>query len=443
MSKKKEAQVEQLVTVSPTEAINLIKHCMGKKRPVMVWGAPGIGKSDIVFEIGNSYKVTDEDGNILKPARPVIDIRLLLHDPTDLKGMPYYDFNEGRMRWSQPSELPAVVSYEQVKQAKEKLEFALKVFEAAKNADPVDMAAFKDADMEVQALTHRVNMLEGAYGLQNAIIFLDELVAAPQSVQGAAYQLILNRKIGEYTLPDGVDIVAAGNRETDRGVAHPMPKPLQNRFIHLNLDVKFADWQTWAIMNKVHSDVVGFLSQHSHKLFDFDPRSPSKAFPTPRSWKHLSDLLDDKFSDELLYPLAAGTVGDGVALEFIAHRKVSKDMPNPMDILTGKTKDKLKVKEISALYSLTVSLCYRLNETYEIAKNTEAGRPSSEKLTMAQWTQYAENFFFYMLENFSPEMVVLGARTALKTYNIKADFSKLKSFKTFYEKYGDLIIGIG
>lgn len=440
-TKAKKEVVHDTVTVGPAEAIKVIKHCMGRKRPVMLWGPPGIGKSDIIFEIGESFKVTDEDGNIVKPARPVIDIRLLLHDPTDLKGMPYYDFNEGRMKWSQPSELPAVVSYDQVKDANAKLSLAKRILSEMEAQDTIDLAKYKEAELEVQSLQNRVKMVEGAYALQNAIIFLDELVAAPQTVQGAAYQLILNRKIGEYTLPDGVDIVAAGNRETDRGVAYKMPKPLQNRFIHFSLDVKFDDWQSWAIKNQVDSDVVGFLSQHTQHLFQFDPKSASNAFPTPRSWKFMSDLLSDNFSDDAFFPIAAGTVGDGVALEFIAHRKVSKDMPNPVAILKGQVKEKLKVKEISAMYSLTIALCYRLNDAYQVALNTKAGRPSTEKLTMEEWTQYAENFFMYMLDNFSPEMCVLGARTALITYKIKADFSKMKSFKTFYEKYGDLIIG--
>lgn len=441
MSKAKKEITESTVTVGPSEAMKVIKHLMGVKRPVMLWGPPGIGKSDIVREIGQSFKVVDEDGNVKVPARPVIDLRLLLHDPTDLKGMPYYDFNEGRMKWSQPSELPRVVVKDEIDECKEKLKMASDVIDVIKAQPQVDVNKFRETDLEVQALKSRLKMLLDNFALQNAILFFDELVAAPQSVQGAAYQLVLDRKIGEYELPAGVDIIAAGNRETDRGVAYKMPKPLQNRFIHFSLDVKFEDWQLWAIKNGVKADVVGFLSQHTHHLFNFDPRSASNAFPTPRSWKFLSDALSDEFTDEGFYPIAAGTVGDGVALEFLAHRKVAKHLPRPMDILNGTVKEKLKVKEISAIFSLVISLCYKLNETLEIAKNNESGRPSPIKLTMAEWNGYAENFFMYMLDNFSPEMCVLGARTALKTYGIKTDFSKMKSFRTFYEKYGHLVIG--
>ena len=104
-------------------------------------------------------------------------------------------------------------------------------------------------------------------------LFLDELNSAPPSVQAAAYQLVLNGKIGQYKLPSNVKIVAAGNRETDRGVTYRMPSPLANRFRHINMDVNFEDWSFWATENKVHQDVIGYLTYSKADLFDFDPKT--------------------------------------------------------------------------------------------------------------------------------------------------------------------------
>ena len=183
-------KISQTRTVSPQEAKTAITHCLALKRPVMVWGAPGIGKSDIVKQIGTDAK------------REVIDIRLPLWEPTDIKGIPFFNSKSNTMEWAPPAELPS---------------------------DPKS----------------------------KAILFLDELNSAPPSVQAAAYQLILNRRVGTYKLPEGVSIVAAGNRETDKGVTYRMPAPLANRFVHLEMRVDFEDWSMWATENHIDPQVVG------------------------------------------------------------------------------------------------------------------------------------------------------------------------------------------
>jgi len=379
-------------TIRPSTAINLIKVCMTARRPVFLWGPPGIGKSDLMVQIGNSFQVTDEDGNITTKARPVVDMRLLLMDPTDLKGIPFYNPDLGTMTWAQSNELPTKET-----------------------------------------------------GLENAILFLDEMNAAPPSVQAAAYQLILNRRIGEYILPEGVDIVAAGNRESDRGVTYRMPSPLANRFVHLDMEANFEDWQAWAIENGVHEDVVGFLSKHTQKLFTFDPKSPDKAFATPRSWAFTSEelLVSEQFnlSEADQTTLVSGTVGEGLAIEFAQHRKFAAQLPNPIDVLQGKVRE-LKVKEVSAHYSLVISLCYRLKELAKIAQGEKADRPETFKdLDMDEWHAYVDNFIKYMLDVLQPEMVILGARTALKDFKLPIQHRKLKHFSTLYKEYGDMVLG--
>ncbi len=346
-------------TVSPNEAKKSLRKCVRIKRPVFLWGAPGIGKSDIVKQIGD-----EQD-------RTVIDVRLSLWEPTDIKGIPYYNSDQGTMTWAPPAELPT---------------------------DPES----------------------------TAILFLDELNSAAPATQAAAYQLILNRRVGTYVLPKGVSIVAAGNRETDKGVTYRMPAPLANRFLHLELRTDFEDWLTWATGNKVHEQVVGYLGFAKQDLYDFDPRSSSRAFATPRSWSFVSELLgDDDLDENTLTDLVAGAIGEGLAVKFMAHRKVAKQMPKPEDILTGKV-EKISIKEISAMYSLSISLCYELQE--------------ADKKKVKNWDEMADNFFKFTMDNFPTELVVMAAKVALTNYNLPFDATKLANFDKFHDKYGKYII---
>ena len=355
MSKEISANRQQ----SPNEAKVAIRKCFKVSRPVFMWGPPGIGKSDII------HQIAAEQG------REVIDVRLSLWEPTDIKGIPFYNSNKGTMEWAPPIELPT---------------------------DPES----------------------------TAVLFLDELNSAAPATQAAAYQLILNRRVGTYYLPRGVSIVAAGNRETDKGVTYRMPAPLANRFLHLELKHNFDDWQEWATKNKIHEQVVGYISFAKQDLYDFDPRSASRSFATPRSWSFVSDLLgDDDLPESTLTDLVAGAVGDGLAVKFMAHRKVAKQMPKPESILKGEVK-KIEIKEISAMYSLVISLCYELQTAHE-AKNKD-------------WNSMADNFFGFMMDNFPTELVVMGSKVALTNYQLPFDASKLKNFDRFHEQYGKYII---
>jgi hypothetical protein len=223
-------------------------------------------------------------------------------------------------------------------------------------------------------------------------------------------------------------MVAAGNRESDKGVTYRMPTPLANRFIHQEMKVDFNSWQTWAVENKIHKDVVGYLSFAKQDLYDFDAKSASRAFATPRSWSFVSELLsDDTTEDDTIMNLIAGTVGEGLAVKFMAHRKIASRMPNPVDILKGKVTE-LQVKEVSAMYSLVISMCYELKGAVE-------NKPADK-----EFHEMADNFLGYMMKNFETELVVMGARIALTTYDLPFLPTKLKNFDEFHSRYGKYIL---
>jgi hypothetical protein len=357
-------------TVTPAETRSRLLRAFKVKRPVFLWGPPGVGKSELVANL------TQELGGFC------IDLRLGQMEPTDLRGIPFYNKDSGKMDWAEPVDLPTE-----------------------------EMAA------EYPVVT----------------LFLDEMNVAAPAVQAAAYQLILNRRLGKYHLPKNVVIVAAGNRESDKGVSFRMPMPLANRFVHLEVRADYDSWNEWAVQNRVHKDVVGYIGFAKQDLMDFNPRSSSRAFATPRSWSFVSEFLyDEDATDAELADLIAGTIGDGLAVKFMAHRKVASRMPNPTEILSGKVKT-LDVKEISAMYSLTVSMCYELQDAYVKLGKSDIG----------QWHVMADNFFRFNMDNFTTELVVMSARVALTTYNLPLVPGKLKSFDEFHRKYGKYIIAAG
>ena len=203
-----------------------------------------------------------------------------------------------------------------------------------------------------------------------------------------------------------------------------MPAPLANRFVHLELAVDFDDWFDWAVANNIHKDVVGFLTFSKKDLYDFDPKSPSRSFATPRSWSFVSELLEDNLDEDLTTDLVSGSVGEGLAIKFVAHRKVSAKMPNPTDILLGKVKE-LQTKEISAMYSLTVSLCYELKSASD--KNDK------------MFDDKVNNFLRFAMNNFETELVVMGIKLALTQYALPIDPDEVECFDEFHEKYGRYI----
>ena len=364
------SQMSDTLTITSIQARKALLTAFKVKRPVFLWGPPGIGKSEVVQEI------TDELGGYM------IDLRMAQMEPTDIRGIPFFNKEIGKMDWAEPVDLPS-------------------------------------------------EELASQYPI--IVLFLDEMNSAPPAVQAAGYQLILNRRVGKYKLPDNVVIVAAGNRDSDKGVTYRMPMPLANRFVHIEMRYDFNAWQTWAVNKGVHRDVVGYLSFSKQDGYDFDAKGSSRAFATPRSWVFVSDLLQDEdaVDNDTLFNLVAGAVGDGLATKFMAHRKVAGRMPEPLAILEGKVKD-LNVKEISAMYSLTISMCYELKDVLD-----------NKRVDMKKFHEMCDNFFEYMMKNFETELIVMGSKIALKTYKLPIEPSQLKTFDDFHKKYGKYIVAAG
>jgi hypothetical protein len=193
----------------------------------------------------------------------------------------------------------------------------------------------------------------------SGILFLDEMNAAPPAVQSAAYQLVLDRRIGEYKLPDNWAIIAAGNRETDQGVTYTMPAPLANRFTHIDFDPNFDDWRTWALQNGIKPEIVNFINFRPGLLNEFDP--DKRAFPTPRSWEFVSKITDSSASIEVERGLIAGSIGEGAAAELAGFLKIYRNLPNPDAVLLNpKTAD--VPTDPATLYALCGALSVRASE---------------------------------------------------------------------------------
>jgi len=263
----------------------------GQHTPVMLWGPPGVGKSQMVALVAEQHGM------------PVIDIRLSQMEPSDLRGIPFRI--EDRVEWAVPSMLP-------------------------------------DAER---------------HGNQG-ILFLDEITSVPPSVSAAAYQLILDRRLGAYAVPNGWAIFAAGNRQGDRGVTYTMPAPLANRFSHFEVDVNLDDWVAWAYANGMDERLIAFLRFRPELLFEFDPAHNPVAFPSPRSWEFAHRALQ-KFGDvpDLLTGSLQACVGPAAGIELSAFVENLDKLPDIDAIVRG---EKVTVpRETDLQYAVAAALVGR------------------------------------------------------------------------------------
>ena len=224
--------------------------------PLMIWGAPGVGKSTLIRELAQSMNIG------------FIDVRLAQREPVDMRGLPVPD--QDSVKWLVSAEWPR---------------------------DPQS----------------------------RGIIMFDELTAADKTLQVAAYEFILDRRLGDlYQVPPGWYIVAAGNRVEDRAVSCSMSSALANRFMHVEVKADAESFLLWAVENNLHPAVINFIRYRPQLLFSQDSENLQRGWPSPRSWERVSTVLkiaDQYDHHELLGYSIPGLIGEGAATEFLAFYK--------------------------------------------------------------------------------------------------------------------------
>jgi MoxR-like ATPase len=188
------------------------------------------------------------------------------------------------------------------------------------------------------------------------LLFIDELNSAVADVQKAFYSLILDRRLGDYVLPNGSRVVGAGNRIEDRALVRPMATALSNRMIHVALEASAEAWLSWAARSGVHPLVVAFVRARPDRLVEIPPVDATPAYPTPRAWHMLSDAV--KTVRASLWPaLAAGSVGDRAGAEWSAFAKRAEQAPSLEDLALGRA---AVPRDPELLYFLGASAITRL-----------------------------------------------------------------------------------
>lgn len=290
---------------------------------LMLWGPPGIGKSSIVTQVAQAHNLD------------LIDLRLSQLAPTDLRGLPVAEHEQGIARWYPPEFLP------------------------------------RDGQ---------------------GILFLDEINMAPPSLQGIAQQLILDRRVGSYHVPDGWFIWAAGNRKEDYASVFDMPAPLGNRFIHYHIAPDLDSFKGYGLSNGIHEHILAFIAYRPELLHKVDQLQP--AWPSPRTWEMASALHRTKLE---IVP----AVGVAAATEFQAYTTLIDDMPDLSSILAGKGSGVFP-DEPSVRYAVTIGLAAR-------AKNVEQ----------------AMNAFLWMMEKAPAEWVQLLAVDMLRLSRERGQLGEL------------------
>src|SRR5262245_3848286 len=275
------------ITPKPSQTVKALLTGLRKRRPIHLTGVPGIGKSQLVAQAAGMYyveqmggtidafgRVHDADGRFVPKSRYLIDVRAVLLDPVDLRGLP--TIVDGRTAWAPPVFFPQAADW------------------------PITF-------------------------------FLDELNRAPQLVQNACLELALDRKVGEYALPDNVRVIAAGNRESDGGGVTRMNPALSTRFLNVNVEPDLDDFFKWALQTGVNPMIIAFLRFRPNLLCDFDRNA--RTWPNPRSWSFVSEILSDEPEPDIERILVAGAVGEGAAVEYLSFAQMYRNLPSIDDIL--------------------------------------------------------------------------------------------------------------
>jgi len=288
-----------MLEIDHTEMEWVIKKVYETKTALFIWGATGIGKSQIVKKVAKDLaekqNLEFREGNYGEGIFTLIDIRLSEEkDPSNLKGLPYPNESRTKTKW-----------------------------------------------LPIEALPDQ----------GQGIIFFDELNLALPIIQSACYEIILDRKLGGKPLPNGFLAIAAGNRIEDCANIYEMARPLANRFCHITLNIPPANkWCDWGLENDIDTRIVSFLQFKPSYLYKFDEDANEQAFPTPRAWEICSKLIKGENDNKKLKLLVSMAVGSGVGYEFTAFNSLTKNL-NINEILDDPSKIE-EIKDISVKYSL-------------------------------------------------------------------------------------------
>ena len=306
--------------------------------PIMVWGAPGVGKSESVYNIAREL----EQKLVKKVA--VLDVRLSLFNPVDLRGIPSANADKTAAVWLKP-----------------------------------EIFNFDDSDEVIN------------------ILFLDELSTCSAAVQACAYQITLDRKIGEHKLPDNVLVIAAGNRKEDKSVSIQMPKALANRMMHFDVESDLKSWKEWALRNDIDYRVIGFL-EYKPNYLEVGVNSNDLAYPTPRSWARVSEIIKTLGMSDNSNILISATIGMGVASEFLQFCKCADRLPNVDKIFEGEYDEVPTDMDIK--YSLVTSMTHKFKEYIENGKKVNNAIKYAMKLPLDFSLILHQNVVAYLNSNY-------------------------------------------
>lgn len=330
-------------TMTIADMVTLLENvALGMQEPVMVWGPPGAGKSEAIAQLvlqsrwqrvkGLLKRLTGDKGEFGQ----LVDVRLSQYDSVDLRGIPVPESETGLTVWHAPSTLP---------------------FKGNPRFDE---------------------------SVPLIVLFLDELPNASLSVQAAGYQLVNDRRVGEHELMDNVIVIAAGNRDGDKGATHRMPMPLANRFTHVEVMPDVDTWTTWAQSAGLPPVGIAFLHFRKQLLMTFDPAKPAKAFATPRTWAKALRYYNATMPEPTKMAAISGAVGEGPAAEFWAFVDVWQSMTPIKDILANPTKVKVP-EELSMRYATTIAVSGAMNAETVGAAHAFLTRLDPEFVVLA-WT---------------------------------------------------------
>ena len=257
--------------------------------PMTLLGAPGIGKSSIAPQLADKMTayIRTRSPNSAEAVCEVIDLSSRL--PEDIGGIPF----RGEMSIGKDNSI-VVAEYGAQKWL-------------ARLCQP------------------------GVYG----VLLLDDLPASAPSVQVAVRQLVLDRKVGDYKLSDGVLILVTGNRREDKSAASTLPAHFRNSVMLMELETNLDSWADWYGAQPNHAPIISSFLRYRPNLHSKLPKDADRlgAFPTPRSWAKLGEVYD--IANRLGYArdAAVGEVGEGAAVEFMAFVNVRSQLVNPEDVL--------------------------------------------------------------------------------------------------------------